>query len=275
MTPTYFSASQTAEMAKPFQGDLIALALSLLPDAAQHAVVPVSHFHVGAIVIDDQGAFYFGANQESSAAMAQTVHAEQSAVSHAWMRNARKIAHVVVNHTPCGHCRQFLNELRGNDTLKIHLPHSRDNLLAAYLPDSFGPANLDMTVRLLDAQQHPLTVINTASKQPEHSDELFQAAFDAAAASYAPYTQAYAGVALQCSDGSVFSGRYAENAAYNPSLPPLQTALNLLRLNGRHASDITAAVLVCTEHGGHQEHTQNLWQHISNSPLAVQTVQAA
>lgn len=268
MMQTHFTAAQTAQMAHPFGGDLIALALSLLPQAAQHAVVPISHFHVGAIAIDQTGAFYFGANQESAAAMAQTVHAEQSAVAHAWMHDVTQIAHIVVNHTPCGHCRQFLNELRGSDTLKIHLPHSRDNLLANYLPDSFGPADLNMNLRLLDPQNHPF-------RQPENTDALVQAAFAAAASSYAPYTQAHAGVALQCHDGSIFSGRYAENAAYNPSLPPLQTALNLLRLNGRSDSDITAATLVCTEHGGHQAHTQNLWQHISNAPLAIHTIQAA
>ena len=33
-------------------------------------------------------------------------------------------------------------------------------------------------------------------------------------------------------DGTLFSGSYAESAAYNPSLPPLQVALNVMYLNG-------------------------------------------
>lgn len=268
MTQTYFSARETEALAAPFQGDRIALALSMLPQAAGYAVVPVSQFQVGAIAIDETGAFYFGANQESAAAMAQTVHAEQSAVAHAWMRGARRLTDIVVNHTPCGHCRQFLNELRGSDTLNIHLPHSRGNPLSAYLPDSFGPADLDIPVRLLDPQQHALTT-------QSGTDPLFQAAFAAAASSHAPYTRAYAGVALQCADGAIFAGRYAENAAYNPSLPPLQTALNLLRLSGRSDEDIRAAALACTAHGGHAAHTQNLWAHISTAPLTVHTVSAA
>lgn len=270
MIPTYLSAADTADMARAFDGDLTALALSLLPEAASHAVVPVSRFQVGAVAIGTDGAFYFGANQESAAAMAQTVHAEQSAVAHAWMRGAKSIAHMVVNHTPCGHCRQFLNELRGSQNLRIHLPHSRNHLLSAYLPDSFGPADLDMAERLLDPQRHALSTDNGGHQ----NNPLFQAAFAAAAESYAPYTRAYAGVALQCADGSIFSGRYAENAAYNPSLPPLQTALNLLRLSGRRDSEITAALLVCTEHGGHREHSENLWRHISAAPLTVHTVRA-
>ena len=43
--------------------------------------------------------------------MAQTIHAEQSAISHAWLRNEPRITDIVVNYTPCGHCRQFMNEL--------------------------------------------------------------------------------------------------------------------------------------------------------------------
>ena len=118
--------------ATAFNGDKIALALSLLPEAAKLAVVPVSQFHVGAIAIDSEGNFYFGANQEcATASMGQTVHAEQSAVSHAWQRGATRITDIVVNYTPCGHCRQFLNELPDAGSLKIHLPHSRDNTLAS------------------------------------------------------------------------------------------------------------------------------------------------
>lgn len=42
---------------------------------------------------------------------------------------------------------------------------------------------------------------------------------------------------------AVFSGSYAENAAFNPTLPPLQGALNLLSLNGYDYPDIQRAVL--------------------------------
>lgn len=245
-----------------FNGDKIAFALSLLPEAAHLAVVPVSQFHVGAIAIDVDGHFYFGANQEcSEASMGQTVHAEQSAISHAWQRGAKQITDIVVNYTPCGHCRQFLNELRGAESLRIHLPHSRDNLLSDFLPDSFSPKDLGMTERLLDNVHHSLPALNDA-------DTLIQAAFQAAQSCYAPYSKAYAGVALDTGD-EVFAGRYAENAAYNPSLPPLQVAINLLRMSGRTTDEVKRAVLVCTEHGGHVAMSQALWQHVGSCELEI------
>lgn len=260
----YYSAQEVREMAKRFDGDMIALALSLLPEAAKQAVVPISDFYVGAIAIDDEGNFYLGANQEDSmASMAQTVHAEQSALSHAWSRGAKRIAHMVVNYTPCGHCRQFMNELRGVEDLQIHLPHSRNNPLHQYLPDSFGPKDLNMAERLLDAQHHDLHLISP-------SDEpLVQSALQAARESYAPYSKAYAGLVLETKDGKRFVGRYAENAAYNPSLPPLQSALNVLRLSGYREQDVVAGALVCTKHGGHDWHAKALWEVAFDAPLSI------
>lgn len=263
MMQTYYTAQQVKELLQQNQmNDQIELALSLLPQAAECAVVPVSQFKVGAIAIDDKGNFYFGANQEcAQAAMAQTVHAEQSAVSHAWARGATRLAHMVVNYTPCGHCRQFLNELRDTDKLLIHLPHSRDNRLADYLPDSFSPADLAISERMLD-------VMNHGFRLPETSD-LLENALAAMNQSYAPYSKAYAGVALQCGSGDVFSGSYAENAAYNPSFPPLQMAINSLRLAGFDVNDVVGAALVCAKHGGHIAHTLALWQQLSDVPMQI------
>lgn len=269
----FISNHQAVPMAKSFGGDLVLLALSLLPQAAQLSYAPISNFHVGAIAIDANGNLYFGANQEcTNAAMAQTVHAEQSAIAHAWMREAPNIAHLVVNHTPCGHCRQFLNELNSAKTLRIHLPHSRNNPLHTYLPDGFGPDNLNSRFRLLDKSYTPLHYMKLNKDNP-----LFQHALHAAEYSYAPYSQAHAGIALQCSDGTIYSGRYAENAAYNPTLPPLQTALNLLRLNGHHDQDISNGLLVCTQHGGHDAHTRALWTGLGlpDATLHTITVQTA
>ena len=248
--------------AAAFNGDKIALALSLLPEAAKLAVVPVSQFHVGAIAIDGEGNFYFGANQEcATASMGQTVHAEQSAVSHAWQRGATRITDIVVNYTPCGHCRQFLNELPDAGSLKIHLPHSHDNTLASYLPDSFSPKDLNIPERLLTPVQH-------AIRQPENLDAAQQAAFAAAQTCHAPYSRAYAGIALVAGN-EIYTGRYAENAAYNPTLPPLQVAINLLRMSGHDTSEVIRAVLCCTRHGGHEAMTRALWNEIGACELEI------
>lgn len=64
--------------------DDAALAFALLPLAAACSVAPISKFYVGAVARGVSGNLYFGANMEfRGASMQQTVHAEQSAVTHA------------------------------------------------------------------------------------------------------------------------------------------------------------------------------------------------
>lgn len=211
------------------------LAFALLPLAAACAVVPLSHFSVGALARGSSGHLYFGANMEfAGSTMQQTVHAEQSAVTHAWLRGESSLEAITVNYTPCGHCRQFMNELNSGTALQIYLPGREPATLGDYLPDAFGPRDLDIKTLLLDKVDHGFTL---------KGDPLSQAALEAANRSHAPYTQAWSGVALQSEDGAILAGSYAENAAFNPSLPPLQAALNLLSLSGRDVLKIQRAVL--------------------------------
>jgi cytidine deaminase len=51
-------------------------------------------------------------------------------------------------------------------------------------------------------------------------------------------------VAILTSSGRVFAGSYIENAAFNPSLPPLQAALAGYFAVGKTAGEITRVVLV-------------------------------
>ena len=95
-----------------------------------------------------------------------------------------------------------------------------------------------------------------------------QAAFAAAQSCHAPYSHAYAGIALVAGD-AIYTGRYAENAAYNPTLPPLQVAINLLRMSGHDTSEVTRAVLCCTRHGGHEAMTRALWNEIGTGELEI------
>ena len=216
-----------------------ALALSLLPLAASCAVTPLSHFNVGAIARGVSGRWYFGANMEfSGATMQQTVHAEQSAITHAWLSGEEKLAAITVNYTPCGHCRQFMNELNSGLSLKVCLPGHPARPLAEYLPAAFGPADLNIESVLMDVSDQQFTL---------QGDPLARAAIHAASLSYAPYSNAYSGVALQTRSGDIYAGRYAENAAYNPTLPPLQSALILLNLKGGNCAEIQRAVLAESE----------------------------
>lgn len=213
------------------------LAFSLLPFAAAYAVTPISHFHVGAIACGASGNLYFGANMEfSHVSMGQVIHAEQCAITHSWMKGEKQITSITVNYTPCGHCRQFMNELREGGKIMVHLPGREPAVLHHYLPDSFGPADLNITTLLLDSVQH--------GYQNESRDRLLSAAIEAANQSHAPYSQSHSGIAVQLKDGSLFTGRYAENAAFNPSLPPLQAALIMINLAGKDIHAIEHAKLV-------------------------------
>lgn len=88
------------------------------------------------------------------ATMQQTVHAEQSAISHAWLSGEKALAAITVNYTPCGHCRQFMNELNSGLDLRIHLPGREAHALRDYLPDAFGPKDLEIKTLLMDEQDH-------------------------------------------------------------------------------------------------------------------------
>ena len=61
---------------------------------------------------------------------------------------------------------------------------------------------------------------------------------------HAPYSKAFHGIALQTQDQHIYHGSYAENAAFNPSLPAMQVALNYLILSGEAVENITRAVMV-------------------------------
>ncbi|MFV8979518.1 cytidine deaminase [Serratia fonticola] len=235
-----FKAEQIAALKQQCGLDDDALAFALLPLAAACSLTPISHFHVGAVARGVSGNWYFGGNMEfRGAPMQQTVHAEQCAVTHAWLRGEAKLVAVTVNYSPCGHCRQFMNELNSGTELEIHLPTRATATLGDYLPYSFGPKDLQISELLMDPVDHGF--------QLTLDDELAKAALDAANRSHAPYSTAHSGVALEAEDGKVYAGRYAENAAFNPSLPPLQAALILMNVSGGDCQKVRRAVLAEAE----------------------------
>jgi len=218
--PAMLTAEQIAAIQQHSGLDDDALACALLPLAAAYSLAPISHFNVGAIAQEQSGNLYFGANMEfSGVPMQQTMHAEHSAVTHAWRRGETALVSITVNHKPCGHCRQFMNELNSGTGLQICLPGAKPATLADHLPDAFGPKDLGIATLLMNQVNHGYQLTLT--------DELAQAAQAAANQSHAPYSNAHSCLALAAEDGRVYAVRYAENAAFNPSLPPLQAALIL------------------------------------------------
>jgi cytidine deaminase len=121
-------------------------------EAARNAYVPYSEFPVGAAVLTDDGSVVAGCNIEN-ASYPLTTCGERSAVSTAVSNGHRVIRAVAVSAprmpgtTPCGACRQILNEFRPEDgdmvvilddgEFGIHL--KLDDLL----PRAFGPRNLE------------------------------------------------------------------------------------------------------------------------------------
>lgn len=77
----------------------------------------------------------------------------------------------------------------------------------------------------------------------DHQDDLVNQAILAANQSHCPYSNSPHGIAILFKNGDVVTGRYAENAAFNPSLPALQTALNFAYLNDKKLSDIERIVM--------------------------------
>jgi len=241
------------------------LMLALIPRAKTFAIPMISNFFVGAVAHGVSGNLYFGANYEfPGQALSFTVHGEQAATMHAISFNETGIDLLAVSAAPCGYCRQFLNELTTASTLQIILPNTPATPLTSLLPNAFGPIDLGVTAALMSPQSHAMTL--------DSPDDLTSAALKAANASYAPYSSSYAGVALKTADGSIYTGGVAENAAFNPSMSPLEAAIVTLTINGRKKySDIVDAVLV--QAAGSKacqiDATRNVLATITNVPLRV------
>ena len=226
------------------------LMLALIPQAQKFAIPPISNFFVGAVALGSSGSLYFGANYEFvGQALSFTVHGEQAATAHAISRGETGMQKLAVSAAPCGYCRQFLYELTTASTLEIILPNTPTALLTSLIPDAFGPGDLGVTAGLMSPQSHGMTLSPEACDPVVEAalagDPVVEAALAAANASYAPYTVGYAGVALKTRDGGIFTGSVAENAAFNPSMSPLEAAVvSLVISGGKSYSDIVDAVLV-------------------------------
>jgi len=220
-----------------------ALMLALVPLAETYARPPISNFYVGAVSQGATGNLYLGANYEFvGQALSFTVHGEQAATAQAISYGDTGLQRLAVSAAPCGYCRQFLYELDTASTLQILLPNTPVTPLTALLPDAFGPSDLGVTAALMSPQSHGLVLVAGVN------DPVAEAALAAANSSYAPYTSSFAGVALKTKDGSIFTGSVAENAAFNPSMSPLEAAVvNLVITGGQSYADIVDAVLVEAE----------------------------
>jgi cytidine deaminase len=120
-------------------------------EAATRAYAPYSQFPVGAALLTDDGTVITGCNVEN-ASYGLTVCAERTAVFSAAAAGHRTVVAVAVTAprlaavTPCGACRQVLNEFKPRDRDLIVILDSlagpEQVPLDALLPRAFGPIDL-------------------------------------------------------------------------------------------------------------------------------------
>lgn len=132
-----------------------ATARSLLADARaalESAYVPYSSFPVGAALLTSDGTVFTGGNIEN-ASYGLTVCAERVAIFRAVNSGHREIAAIAVvaanvdEVTPCGACRQVINEFVPPDASPVVILE-RDGepvftTLDELLPRAFGPRDLE------------------------------------------------------------------------------------------------------------------------------------
>ncbi len=207
------------------------LMVQLVSIAKMYARPPLSNYKVGVVGLGASGSLYLGVNLEFPS-LPLCVHGEQFMTINARNHGEEYIQKIALAAAPCGFCRQFLNEIgQKAPQIAILTPANPPTTLGALLPEAFGPQDLGLTGGLLS----PTT--------PSTSTTLEERAKEALVASYAPYTNCQAGVSIQTSDGMIFSGSYLENAAFNPAVTPLASALVDLVSHEYAYSDIEAVVL--------------------------------
>lgn len=119
--------------------------------AATRAYVPYSHFPVGAAVLTDDGTIVSGCNIEN-ASYGLTVCAERVAIFRAVASGYGTIRAIAVvaprarGTTPCGACRQVINEFKASNDMPVIVegPDGPRSLrFESILPHAFGPRDLD------------------------------------------------------------------------------------------------------------------------------------
>lgn len=231
---------------------------ALLKVAPQFSRPVISTFPVGAVAMGlpavkssfGFGNVYLGASFEvQGESLTVVVHGEQSVIQNAWSHGERGLQIIAINAPPCGYCRQFMWEVTDQPSeIQILLmdtaskatdPGYKLHKLADLLPVPFGPADLDLTRSLLVPQTNPVNV--------NAKDALEKLALTGAQTSYSPYTSTFSAVALEATDGTLACGRYAENAAYNPSMSPMMAALSQMNLSRAPGEPINISRAVMIE----------------------------
>ncbi len=131
--------------------DMVERLIAAARSAAHHAYVPYSNFPVGAAILTADGTIVTGANIEN-ASFGLTTCGERVAMftaAAAGHREIRAIAISTPRHpgaSPCGACRQVLNEFKPVDFDLAVMMEGPENVIVTsldeLLPMAFGPRDL-------------------------------------------------------------------------------------------------------------------------------------
>lgn len=264
-------SAEAEKMAKQSGQTVLQLLPSLVKSAKALARPPISNYPVGAVGLGSSGRIFFGVNLEfPGLPLGHSVHAEQFLITNLSHNAEPSLKFLAVSSAPCGHCRQFFQELRGAPDVQILVTSSEDEKenktnnncnekdqeftpLSHFLPHRFGPDDLleKGAPLLLEPHLNGLSFCSdicngNINGEEEEDYDLKYAALDAANMSHAPYSGCPSGLALVDVDGKIYKGTYMESAAYNPSLPPAQAAIVAYVANssGGGYERIVGAVLV-------------------------------
>lgn len=257
----FIMGAEEAELAAAAAGvatvqDLLPL---LVPSARKRARVPISRFSVGAVGLGASGRVYVGVNLEfSGLPLCHSVHAEQFLVANAAAAGESALRAIAVSHMPCGHCRQFLQEIRGAAGIQIIVTTDAEEgrapewrtvaslLLRPFGPHDLLPVNVPLVLEAHDnALGDPVTAVANGFASGDLDARLKEAAEAAARAAHAPYSDCPSGFAVADGDGRIYAGGCLESAAYNPTLGPVQAAIiAMVAAGGGPAGDVVAAALV-------------------------------
>ncbi|CAF2029872.1 unnamed protein product [Brassica napus] len=119
--PSFLIHAEEAESAAKRHGVSVVNLLPLLVNPAKPlARPPISKFPVAAVGLGSSGRIFVGVNVEfPGLPLHHSIHAEQFLVANLTLNSEPNLRHFSVSAAPCGHCRQFLQEIRDAPDIKI------------------------------------------------------------------------------------------------------------------------------------------------------------
>lgn len=178
------SASKAESMAKSLGLPSVRHLLpALVKPAKSLARTPISRYHVGAAGLGSDGRVFLGVNLEfPGLPLNQSVHAEQFLLTNLAVHGCPRLLSLAVSSAPCGHCRQFMQELRHSSSLEILVTSDSQNLgnslpfkpLSEFLPNPFGPTDLldKDSPLLLESHRNDLSLTSTHFNFHDGSKDL-------------------------------------------------------------------------------------------------------